>query len=48
MTGRLAYEQDINDTTLGYVSYTRGFNPEALTFTFGRESVVSPLSFFRP
>ena len=43
MTGRLAYEQDINDTTLGYVSYTRGFKPGGSNLTFGRESVVSPV-----
>ena len=43
MTGRLAYEQDINDTTLGYVSYTRGFKPGGSNLTFGRESVVSPI-----
>jgi iron complex outermembrane receptor protein len=43
MTGRFAYEQDINDTALGYVSYTRGFKPGGSTLTFGRESVVSPI-----
>ena len=43
MTGRLAYERDINDTTLGYVSYTRGFKPGGSNLTFGRESIVSPI-----
>jgi iron complex outermembrane receptor protein len=43
MTGRLAYEQDINDATLAYASYTRGFKPGGSNLTFGREDVVSPI-----
>ena len=43
MTGRIAYEKDFDDVTLGYVSYTRGFKPGGSNLTYGRESVVSPI-----
>ena len=34
-TGRLAYEHDINDTTMVYISYTKGFKPGGSNLTFG-------------
>ena len=34
-TGRLAYERDINDTTMVYISYTKGFKPGGSNLTFG-------------
>jgi iron complex outermembrane receptor protein len=43
VTGRIAYEKDFDDVTLGYVSYTRGFKPGGSNLTYGRESVVSPI-----
>jgi len=43
VTGRLAYERDLGDATLGYVSYTRGFKPGGSNLTYGREDVVSPI-----
>ena len=43
VTGRIAYENDFDDDTLGYVSYTRGFKPGGSNLTYGRESVVSPI-----
>ena len=43
VTGRLAFEKDFDDVTLGYASYTRGFKPGGSNLTFGREAVVSPI-----
>ena len=43
VTGRLAYEKDLGDSTLGYISYTRGFKPGGSNLTYGREDVVSPI-----
>ncbi len=43
VTGRITYEKDFDDVTLGYVSYTRGFKPGGSNLTYGRESVVSPI-----
>jgi iron complex outermembrane receptor protein len=43
VTGRIAYEKDFDEVTLGYVSYTRGFKPGGSNLTYGRESVVSPI-----
>ena len=34
-TGRLAYEMDINDDTMIYLSYTKGFKPGGSNLTFG-------------
>ena len=34
-TGRLAYERDINDSTMVYISYTKGFKPGGSNLTFG-------------
>ena len=42
VTGRLAVEYDLNDTTLLFGSWTRGFKPGGANLTFGRESVVAP------
>jgi iron complex outermembrane receptor protein len=42
ITGRLAIEYDLNDTTLVFGSWTRGFKPGGANLTFGRESVVAP------
>ena len=43
LTGRLGYERDIGDSTLGYVSYTRGFKPGGSNLTYGRESEIAPI-----
>jgi iron complex outermembrane receptor protein len=43
VTGRITYEKNFDDVTLGYVSYTRGFKPGGSNLTYGRESVVSPI-----
>ena len=34
-TGRVAYELDVNDDTMIYVSYTKGFKPGGSNLTFG-------------
>ena len=43
VTGRLAVEMDLGDSTMAYASYTRGFKPGGSNLTFGREDVVSPI-----
>ena len=43
LTGRLGYERDIGNSTLGYVSYTRGFKPAGSNLTYGRESEIAPI-----
>lgn len=43
VTGRLALEVDVNDSTMSYISYTRGFKPGGSNLTFGREEVVAPI-----
>ena len=43
VTGRLALEMDLGDSTMAYASYTRGFKPGGSNLTFGREDVVSPI-----
>ncbi len=42
-TGRLALEHDFNDSTMGYISYTRGFKPGGSNLTFGREEEIAPI-----
>ena len=42
-TGRLVIEHDINNSTMGYVSYTRGFKPGGSNLTFGHEDIISPI-----
>ena len=39
----LALEVDLEDATMAYASYTRGFKPGGSNLTFGREDVVSPI-----
>ena len=34
-TGRLAYERDLNEDTMVYVSYTKGFKPGGSNLTYG-------------
>ena len=34
-TGRLAYERDVNEDTMVYVSYTKGFKPGGSNLTYG-------------
>ena len=41
-TGRIALEQDFDENTLVYASWTRGFKPGGANLTFGRESVIAP------
>ena len=42
-TGRLALEHDLNDSTMGYLSITRGFKPGGSNLTFGREQEIAPI-----
>ena len=42
-TGRLVIEHDINDSAMGYVSYTRGFKPGGSNLTFGHEDIIAPI-----
>jgi iron complex outermembrane recepter protein len=42
-TGRVALEHDFSDSTMGYVSYTRGFKPGGSNLTFGQEDIVSQI-----
>ena len=43
LTGRGVVEFDLNDDTMVYASYTRGFKPGGSNLTFGIEDVVSPI-----
>ena len=42
-TGRLALEHDLNDSSMGYLSFTRGFKPGGSNLTFGREQKIAPI-----
>ena len=42
-TWRLAYERDLQDATMLFGSYTRGFKPGGSNLTFGRENIVAPI-----
>ena len=42
-TWRLAYERDLQDATMLFGSYTRGFKPGGSNLTFGREDIVAPI-----
>ncbi|MYH69860.1 MAG: TonB-dependent receptor, partial [Gammaproteobacteria bacterium] len=43
LTGRGVVEFDLNDTTMVYASYTRGFKPGGSNLTYGREDAVAPI-----
>jgi iron complex outermembrane receptor protein len=43
ITGRLVIEHDINETTMLFGSFTRGFKPGGSNLTYGTESVVAPI-----
>ena len=43
LTGRGVVEYDLNDDTMVYVSYTRGFKPGGSNLTYGREDVIAPI-----
>ena len=43
VTGRLVIEHDINETTMLFGSFTRGFKPGGSNLTYGTESVVAPI-----
>ena len=43
ITGRLAYEIDLDDRNMIYGSYTRGFKPGGSNLTFGRENEIAPI-----
>ena len=43
LTGRGVVEFDLNDDTMVYVSYTRGFKPGGSNLTYGREDVIAPI-----
>ena len=43
LTGRGVVEFDLNETTMVYASYTRGFKPGGSNLTYGREDIVAPI-----
>ena len=43
LTGRGVVEYDLNDDTMVYVSYTRGFKPGGSNLTYGREDIIAPI-----
>ena len=43
VTGRGVVEFDLNETTMVYASYTRGFKPGGSNLTYGREDVIAPV-----
>jgi iron complex outermembrane receptor protein len=43
VTGRLVLEHDINDSTMLFGSFTKGFNPGGSNLTYGTEAVVAPI-----
>ncbi|MCY4282701.1 MAG: TonB-dependent receptor [Gammaproteobacteria bacterium] len=43
LTGRGVVEMDLNDTTMVYASYTRGFKPGGSNLTYGREDIIAPI-----
>ena len=43
LTGRGVVEFDLNDDTMVYASYTRGFKPGGSNLTYGREDVIAPI-----
>ena len=43
VTGRLVVEHDINDSTMLFGSFTKGFKPGGSNLTFGTEAVVAPI-----
>ena len=43
VTGRLVVEHDINDSTMLFGSFTKGFKPGGSNLTYGTEAVVAPI-----
>ena len=43
VTGRLVVEKDIDDDTMFYGSFTRGYKPGGSNLTYGREDVVAQI-----
>ena len=43
LTGRGVVEFDLNDDTMTYASYTRGFKPGGSNLTYGREDIIAPI-----
>jgi iron complex outermembrane receptor protein len=43
VTGRLVLEHDINDSTMLFGSFTKGFKPGGSNLTYGTEAVVAPI-----
>lgn len=43
LTGRGVVEFNLNDDTMVYASYTRGFKPGGSNLTYGREDVIAPI-----
>jgi iron complex outermembrane receptor protein len=43
VTGRLVVEHDFNDSTMAFVSFTRGFKPGGSNLTYGLESDIAPV-----
>ena len=43
LTGRGVVEFDLNDDTMVYASFTRGFKPGGSNLTYGREDIIAPI-----
>ena len=43
VTGRLVVEHDINESTMLFGSFTKGFKPGGSNLTYGTEAVVAPI-----
>ena len=43
LTGRGVVEYDLNDDTMVYASFTRGFKPGGSNLTYGREDIIAPI-----
>jgi|TARA_B110000196_G_scaffold197837_1_gene169511 iron complex outermembrane receptor protein len=43
VTGRLVVEHDINDSTMLFGSFTKGFKPGGSNLTYGTEAVIAPI-----
>ena len=43
LTGRGVVEFDLNEDTMVYASFTRGFKPGGSNLTYGREDIIAPI-----
>mgnify|MGYP001453789428 FL=1 len=43
VTGRFVIEKDLDDNTMLFGSYTRGYKPGGSNLTYGRENIIAPI-----